>query len=90
LPPNLSTRKRDVFAREWVAIWKNLAAMEGLKRLRVELIINPGDSHHWTGEEERILESIKIITRPELFELILPFPTNPRIEGPPCAISRRG
>lgn len=78
LPPNLRGNKLDHSAQTWIAVWENLSSMKGLKYLRVELVlINPADAFHWTLEEARMLEPVQKIKRPNLFELILPFPKSP-------------
>ncbi|RYO85863.1 hypothetical protein DL762_005010 [Monosporascus cannonballus] len=93
----------DVFARGphfdpgkfeilWVDIWEALAAMEGLKWLRVELrIAMPHLAPEWTEREWTLWEGIKKVTRPSHFELILPFPAaaSTREETLPCTIIRR-
>ncbi|RYP82409.1 hypothetical protein DL769_001663 [Monosporascus sp. CRB-8-3] len=76
----------------WVDIWEALAAMEGLKWLRVELrIAMPHLAPEWTEREWTLWEGIKKVTRPSHFELILPFPAaaSTREETLPCTIIRR-
>lgn len=76
----------------WVDIWNVLAAMEGLKWLRVELeLAQPHQAPEWTEIEWTLWEGIKKVTRPSHFELILPFPaaTSTREEALPCTVIRR-
>ncbi|RYP54764.1 hypothetical protein DL768_000492 [Monosporascus sp. mg162] len=76
----------------WVDIWEALAAMEGLKWLKVELrLAQPHQASEWTELEWTLWEGIKKVTHPSHFELILPFPAaaSTREETLPCTIIRR-
>ncbi|RYP63765.1 hypothetical protein DL771_009126 [Monosporascus sp. 5C6A] len=76
----------------WEEIWEALAAMEGLKWLKVELrLARPHQAPEWTEREWTLWEGIKKVTHPSHFELILPFPAaaSTREETLPCTIIRR-
>lgn len=92
-PLRLEKKKKDYKRQEvlWVGIWKSLAAMEGLKWLRVELKLALGwEASLWTDLEWTLWEDVKKVTRPSHFELILPFPaaSSTRQETLPCTIRR--
>lgn len=75
----------------WLKIWRNLASMEGLRELRAELDITWGWQNVWTLQEITILEHIKEVTKPKVFELVLPFPSNAEASALlelPCQIRR--
>lgn len=76
----------------WVDIWDALAAMDGLRWLRVELrLARPHQASEWTEREWTLWEGIRKVTRPSHFELILPFPAAASTleETLPCTIIRR-
>ena len=65
--------------------------MEGLKWLRVELkLFTPWETETWTDLEWGLLEGVKKVTRPQHFELILPFPAaaSTKEETLPCNVIR--
>ncbi|KUJ23372.1 uncharacterized protein LY89DRAFT_180516 [Mollisia scopiformis] len=70
-------QKNHHYRETWVAVWQNLAAMEGLVDLKVELKIGSRKrrhirhtrSHLWNASD---LEIAKTVTRPRNFQLILP------------------
>lgn len=68
-------KRNHYFRQTWVQTWKNLAAMEGLITLKVELNTRSGgphsplsNSHYWRTNE---LEVVKSVTRPRTFQLVL-------------------
>lgn len=84
-----NTGRREIL---WVDVWDALAAMEGLKWLRVELVfVWLQQVSEWTERESTLWEGIRKVTRPEHFELILPFPAaaSTREATLPCTIIRR-
>lgn len=76
----------------WMDIWDTLAAMEGLKWLRVELsLARPHQASEWTELEWSLWEGVKKVTHTSHFELVLPFPAaaSTQEETLPCTIIRR-
>ncbi len=53
------TKKMDHFTQVWVATWDMLAAMQGLKYLKVEIILDEPIKSAWLREEERIMQSLE-------------------------------
>lgn len=85
-PPSADT----VEYQDWRKAWRSIASMEGLAHLRVELDTVSQRQHQWSCEESRLLEDVKLVTRPQKFELSLSWPT-PQGGVPlqlPCEISR--
>jgi hypothetical protein len=77
---NLEKAKKrgHYYRRTWNAIWKNLAEMEGLVDLRVELHMLNSRDHQWEAQE---FNQVRSINRPRKFHLVLPERTARRIEG---------
>ena len=57
----------------WKTIWQNLASMQSLKHLWIELDIDKTWKHEWMERQSTVLEPIKAVTRPKHFKLIIPF-----------------
>lgn len=53
----------------WFQIWKNLAEMEGLAELTVDLNIIGGSVMQWTSKE---LDVVKDVRRPQRLVLVIP------------------
>jgi hypothetical protein len=64
----------DLKIRTWTTIWKNLADMEGLRKLYVDLYV---DHTLWdtirTADTSLLVKPIMAVTAPRYFELRLPF-----------------
>lgn len=76
----------------WEQTWKSIASMEGLHQLRVELDIQRDWCDLWAMREMELLEPLKMITRPAVFELVLPFRSvfdESVYKELPCKILRR-
>ncbi|KAF1936599.1 hypothetical protein EJ02DRAFT_358744 [Clathrospora elynae] len=60
----------------WERVWAILASMQGLKSLYV-VLVDPSPQHMWERTwlelEEQLLQSVKHVTRPNVFELMLPY-----------------
>ena len=86
-------RKHDPIPEdiEYHLVWDTIASMEGLRELYVQLITPYGNENLWADIEAGILEPVKAVTRPKVFELILPFPSKEEeslFEELPCQIRR--
>jgi hypothetical protein len=55
--PRLQEDKPDYFTQVWLDTWENLAQMEGLEYVRVEIVF--GEPAVWMDMKERLLESMK-------------------------------
>jgi hypothetical protein len=80
----------DLKSRTWTTIWKNLAGMEGLRELYVDLYV---DHTRWdiirTADTSSLVKPIMAVTAPRYFELRLPFTCRldkELWEGLPCQI----
>lgn len=74
--------------KEWTRVWKIIASLEGLERLRVEILPSVFWEHEWPIEEKRLLEDTRYVTRPTSFMLELAW-----IQGDvplqlPCTVTR--
>lgn len=75
-PPNVTRfKKRDHYDESWIGVWNSIALFGGLQHLPVQIYIF-GDTRHWTQVEDEILEPIRKVMVPQVFELFLPFPEN--------------
>ena len=84
--------ERDQLRLPWTLQWKNLAAMEGVRELRVRITVPPDERQCWLEEEMSLLEPIKEVTKPTKFVLILPYADPSEDESAlnelPCEIQR--
>lgn len=74
--PLLGSKKPDHFTQMWVETWETLAQMQGLKCLRMEVVVDEIGQSKWMAEEERIVRSMEGVLNRKLerFELKgLPF-----------------
>jgi hypothetical protein len=76
--------------RKWSNLWRSLAALEGLRWLRVEMMIPHGYPfvEDWTADVDLVLDPVKMVTRPEYFELSMPFDVEEKGVRLPCNIVR--
>ncbi|KAI9845111.1 MAG: hypothetical protein M1838_001900 [Thelocarpon superellum] len=75
----------------WTIIWQVLASMKGLRELQVELQIACVWRMHWLTQERKLLEPVKAVTTPDVFELTLPFTIEARditLRELPCIIQQ--
>jgi len=76
----------------WTTIWKNLADMKDLRKLRVKLIVGGPEWEDMKSQDaDALLEPITAVTTPKNFELSLPFENksdNQPWESLPCRIRR--
>ncbi|KAL2206961.1 hypothetical protein CC79DRAFT_1335192 [Sarocladium strictum] len=77
-------------SRKWSNLWKSLAALQGLRWLRVEMVIPHQYPfvEDWIGDLDLVLDPVKMVTRPEHFELLIPFDVGERGVGLPCKLVR--
>lgn len=77
-------------SRKWSGLWESLATLQGLKWLRVEMMIPHKYPfvEHWTDDLDLVLEPVKMVTRPDYFELLVPFDIGERGGGLPCKVVR--
>ena len=84
--------EQDQLMLPWTLQWKNLAAMEGVRELRVRIIVPPKERACWLEEQMSLLEPIKEVTKPTKFVLILPYADPSENESAlkelPCEIQR--
>jgi hypothetical protein len=85
-----SNEGNDPKSRAWTTIWKNLADMEGLRELYVDLYV---DHTQWdiirTADTSSMVKPIMAVIAPRYFELRLPFTCQSGKElweGLPCQI----
>ncbi|KAH7401599.1 hypothetical protein BKA66DRAFT_110750 [Pyrenochaeta sp. MPI-SDFR-AT-0127] len=74
--PRFGMTRPDSFTQSWIDTWENLAQMQNLKYLRVEIKVGWPRQRKWIENEERILKSLEGIRSRKLesFELLgLPF-----------------
>ncbi|KAF1918430.1 hypothetical protein BDU57DRAFT_556010 [Ampelomyces quisqualis] len=76
-----SSSKRIAYpedTKNWERGWSVLAGMVGLRQLHV-VVIDPSPGgiweSRWLAQEEKLLGPVRQVTRPERFELVLPFDT---------------
>lgn len=85
-------KKFRPYEREWYDVWESLASMPGLRRLKVKLITRTTPGAKWRRDETKVLQPVAKVTRPEDFELVLPWPADesdePALQKLPCRISR--
>ena len=58
MPPRLSSSKPHYWTKMWIAVWKNLAEMQDLKLLDVELGIHEPFRSSWIANKDSIRESL--------------------------------
>lgn len=83
-PPREETPKQ----RQWRKVWRTVASLEGLKRLRVQIYPFVLYEHEWPDEEKRLLEDARMVTRPIDFELELAWLEGGRSLELPCIVTR--
>lgn len=89
---NLHKNKHDELRILWTSQWKNIASMEGLCELHVQVTVPLDWRGDWIREQISLLEPLKLITKPEVFELTLPFrdpdENDSALQELPCQIRR--
>jgi hypothetical protein len=91
-PLNLETKRPGREEKIWTSLWEALAVMERLKWLRVELMpVSPIDWPLWGEREQSLCNVVRKVTRPDFFELVLPWPA--AADAPeqtlPCTLVRK-
>lgn len=69
----LSKHDRDQLRISWASQWTNIALMEGLRELYVQMTAPNNVRDAWIREQISLLEPLKAITRPKVFVLTLPY-----------------
>ncbi|KAL2054458.1 hypothetical protein ABVK25_005206 [Lepraria finkii] len=75
----------------WKTVWQNLASMQGLEHLWIELDIDKTWKHEWMEQQSTVFEPVKAVTRPKYFKLIIPFREDleqARLAELPCQVRR--
>lgn len=63
----------------WLEIWQVVASMQGLRKLHVHLISQHNSLDYWKDwflndiEDFTLLGPVQAVTKPDVFELVLPF-----------------
>lgn len=82
----------DELIISWASQWKNIASMEGLRELHVQMIVPLHRRKDWIREQISLMEPLKVITRPRVFLLTLPFrdpaENDSFLQELPCQIRR--
>jgi len=73
---------------KWSEVWRVIASLEGLKKLRVEIEPSIRYCYDWSLAEKTLLEDTRKVVRPELFELYLSWGGCGYTFSLPCKILR--
>lgn len=83
---------RDWLRVPWLDVWMNIASMEGLRELHVQMTVPLRRRRDWVRDQISLLEPLKVVTRPKVFLLTLPFrdPAEDEsfLQELPCQIQR--
>ncbi|MCJ1261667.1 hypothetical protein MMC22_001533 [Lobaria immixta] len=83
---------RDWLRVPWLDVWENIASMEGLRELHVQMTVPLRRRSDWVRDQISLLEPLKVVTRPKVFLLTLPFrdPAEDEsfLQELPCQIQR--
>jgi hypothetical protein len=91
LPDASKESKRNQLYSDWMAIWQNISSMQSLRRLVVKIEVRLSSLGSFQENEIDVLQPIKTVTRPEVFNLIIPWKSGKNealLDGFPCKIIR--
>lgn len=74
--------------QRWLSFWQAMSLFTGLEKLRVEIKVPLLYQYDWSHHEARLLEDIKAVSHPKVFDLVISWPSGDKLPELPCHIIR--